>query len=84
MAPPMADKGWAPVVGEIVEVSEDDCWWEAFVEELVGKNKLKVKFRVSDEIKPPWLIQQLRLILRLCDSAWPRCLACRPQTCCSP
>ena len=50
LVPDAADKSWSPIVGELVEVSEDDCWWEARVEALDGK-KLKLKFRVSDEIK---------------------------------
>jgi hypothetical protein len=33
-----APKDWAPVLGEIVEVSENDCWWEAQVKELKGKS----------------------------------------------
>ena len=59
IAPPAADKGWAPVVGEIVEVNEDDCWWEAFVEKIDEK-KLKLKFRVSDEIKSATLGKRVR------------------------
>ena len=50
LVPEPADKAWSPIVGELVEVSEDDCWWEARVEALEGK-KLKLKFRVSDEVK---------------------------------
>ena len=59
LTPPAADKGWVPVVGEIVEVHSDDCWWEAFVEE-VSKNKLSLKWRVSDEIKPATLGKNVR------------------------
>lgn len=33
-----APKEWTPVLGEIVEVSENDCWWEAQIKELKGKN----------------------------------------------
>jgi len=47
---PPAAKGWSPVVGEIVEAIEDDCWWEAAVEEVKGKSAT-LKFRVSDEVK---------------------------------
>jgi len=60
LAPDAADKGWTPVVGEIVEVSEDDCWWEAFVEELMAKNKVSLKFRASDEIKTATLGKKVR------------------------
>ena len=59
LAPPPADKDWAPNIGEIVEVNEDDCWWEAFVES-VDNGKLKVKFRVSDEIKSATLGKKVR------------------------
>lgn len=38
------------MVGEIVEAIEDDCWWEAAVEEVKGKSAT-LKFRVSDEVK---------------------------------
>ena len=37
--------GWVPIVGEVVEVSEDDCWWEARVEALPSKGKATLKFR---------------------------------------
>ncbi|EOD24537.1 hypothetical protein EMIHUDRAFT_450507 [Emiliania huxleyi CCMP1516] len=50
LSPDDCDKGWAPVPGEIVEISADDCWWEARVLELAGKGA-KVMFRVSDETK---------------------------------
>jgi len=60
LAPPAAEKGWEPVVGEIVEVNEDDCWWEAFVEEVLSKTKVSLKFRVSDEIKPATLGKKIR------------------------
>ena len=60
LAPPPADKGWEPVVGEIVEVNEDDCWWEASVEEVLPKSKLSLKFRVSDEVKPGTLGKKIR------------------------
>jgi len=46
--PTAARSGWTPRVGDIIEVNEDDCWWEARVLELKGK-KVLVKFRVSDE-----------------------------------
>jgi len=42
--------GFSPMVGEIIEVNEDDCWWEAIVQDKKGKS-LKVMFRVSDETK---------------------------------
>jgi len=45
-----APSGWAPQLYEVIEVSDDDCWWEAGVESLKG-NKATVKFRVSDEVK---------------------------------
>ena len=60
VAPPLADKGWAPVVGEIVEVSEDDCWWEARVEALPSDKKVELKFRVSDEVKSIALGKKVR------------------------
>jgi len=60
LAPPAADKAWVPVVGEIVEVNEDDCWWEAFVEELMAKNKVSLKYRASDEIKTATLGKKVR------------------------
>jgi hypothetical protein len=47
LAPPLAPKNWSPVVGEIVEVDEDDCWWEAQIQSL-GKGKASMKFRTSD------------------------------------
>jgi len=50
LVPDKADKSWAPVVGEILEVNEDDCWWEARVMAVEGK-KVKVQLRVSDELK---------------------------------
>lgn len=49
LVPPKVE-GWAPVPGEIIEVSEDDCWWEARVKSVKGKT-LSVVFRVSDEEK---------------------------------
>ena len=48
------------MVGEIVEVQEDDCWWEAQVQEDKGKGKLQVKFRVSDEEKTISLSKKVR------------------------
>ena len=60
LAPPAADKGWTPVVGEIVEVNEDDCWWEAFVEKEAAGNKIACKFRVSDELKNVTLGKKVR------------------------
>lgn len=36
--PGEAPAGWSPVLGEIVEVSENDCWWEAQVKELKDKS----------------------------------------------
>ena len=39
-----------PIVGEIIEVNEDDCWWEARIIEITGK-KAKLQLRVSDEYK---------------------------------
>jgi len=50
LVPEEAPKGWAPIVGEIIEVNEDDCWWEARVVEITGK-KAKLQLRVSDEYK---------------------------------
>ena len=50
LAPPGAPKGWAPIVGEIVELFEDDCWWEARVLALDGK-KAKIQLRVSDDVE---------------------------------
>ena len=52
LAPEAADKGWVPIVGEVVEVSEDDCWWEARVEELLGKGKASLKFRCAPATVP--------------------------------
>ena len=51
IAPKAADSSWSPVVGEIIEISESDCWWEARVEGIPSKGKLTLKFRVSDEVK---------------------------------
>lgn len=31
LVPAAPEKGWQPVPGEIIEVNEDDCWWEARV-----------------------------------------------------
>mmetsp|Transcript_7804 Transcript_7804/g.26525 ORF Transcript_7804/g.26525 Transcript_7804/m.26525 type:complete len:328 (+) Transcript_7804:48-1031(+) len=45
-------KAWKPTPGDIVEVLEDDVWWEGRVLALEAKKKvdgLKVKLRVSDE-----------------------------------
>mmetsp|Transcript_45104 Transcript_45104/g.118280 ORF Transcript_45104/g.118280 Transcript_45104/m.118280 type:complete len:328 (-) Transcript_45104:369-1352(-) len=50
LVPEGAPKGWVPIVGEIIEVNEDDCWWEARVIEINGK-KAKLQLRVSDEYK---------------------------------
>ncbi len=50
LVPDEAEKGWEPVVGEIIEVNEDGCWWEARVVEVTGK-KAKLQLRVSDEYK---------------------------------
>ena len=60
LAPDAAPKGWVPVVGEIVEVNEDDCWWEARVEKPPDKGKATLKFRVSDEVKPVALGKKVR------------------------
>lgn len=54
LVPDAAEKGWLPIAGEIIEVNEDDCWWEARVLEVSGK-KASLKFRVSDEVKPATL-----------------------------
>ena len=53
IAPDAAPKGWTPSLGEIVEVNEDDCWWEARVKSLPGKGKAELIFRVSDEVCAP-------------------------------
>lgn len=45
-----APSGWTPQLYEVIEVSDDDCWWEAAVEAVKGKSAT-VKFRVSDEVK---------------------------------
>ena len=37
LVPEAPDKSWAPVAGEIIEVNEDDCWWEARVLSISGK-----------------------------------------------
>jgi len=50
LVPEKADKSWVPVVGEIIEMNEDDCWWEARVMEVDGK-KATLQLRVSDELK---------------------------------
>ena len=50
LAPDAAPKGWCPIVGELVEVNEDDCWWEATVQSKSGKS-LSVMYRVSDEVR---------------------------------
>ena len=49
--PASAGSSWRPRVGDIIEVVEDDCWWEARVQKLVGEKKADVMFRVSDEVK---------------------------------
>ena len=41
---------WTPQVGEIVEINDADCWWEARVQSIKGKS-IKAMFRVSDEVK---------------------------------
>jgi len=50
LVPDEVEKGWVPIVGEMIEVNEDDCWWEARVVEISGK-KAKLQLRVSDEFK---------------------------------
>ena len=49
-APSGAASSWRPAAGAIIEVSEDDCWWEARVLGSKG-SKVELKFRVSDEVK---------------------------------
>lgn len=46
---PQKVSGWTPVPGEIIEVNENDCWWEAKVTQVKGKTAT-VMFRVSDEV----------------------------------
>jgi len=60
IAPDAAPKGWTPSLGEIVEVNEDDCWWEARVKSLPGKGKAELIFRVSDEVKTMALTKKVR------------------------
>ena len=45
-----AASSWTPQVGEIVEINDADCWWEARVQSIKGKS-IKAMFRVSDEVK---------------------------------
>ena len=45
LCPGASPKGWLPVLGEIVEVQENDCWWEAQVKELKAKSAM-VGFRL--------------------------------------
>ena len=45
--------------GEIIEVNEDDCWWEARVLSISGK-KAELKYRVSDEVKSVTLGKKIR------------------------
>lgn len=59
LVPEDAPKGWAPIVGEIIEVNEDDCWWEARVLSMAGK-KLEVMYRTSDEKKSVTLSKKVR------------------------
>ena len=54
-----APSGWAPQVGEIVEIADQDCWWEAGVQQLDGK-KISAMFRVSDEVKSVTLGAKVR------------------------
>lgn len=59
LVPDAPSKGWEPVVGEIIEVNEDDCWWEARVMSISAK-KAELKYRVSDEVKSQALGKKLR------------------------
>lgn len=48
---PKAAAKWTPALGEVLEVFEDDCWWEG---KMVGpdpkkKEHVLVMLRVSDE-----------------------------------
>lgn len=45
-----ASSSWTPQVGEIIEINDADCWWEASVQSVKGKS-IKAMFRVSDEVK---------------------------------
>lgn len=45
---------WKPTKGELIEVFEDDCWWEGKALEVATEKKkevVKVMLRVSDEKK---------------------------------
>lgn len=45
---------WKPALGELIEVFEDDCWWEGKMLGVDSKKKgdnLNVMLRVSDEKK---------------------------------
>ena len=59
LVPSAPKSGWAPVVGELIEVNGDDWWWEARVQEKAGK-KLKIMYRVSDEVKSVTMSGKLR------------------------
>ena len=59
LVPEAPDKSWAPVAREIIEVNEDDCWWEARVLSISGK-KAELKYRVSDEVKSLAMGKKLR------------------------
>jgi hypothetical protein len=47
--PGAAPSGWKAAAGNLVEVNENDCWWEARVLSAKGSD-LELKFRVSDEV----------------------------------
>lgn len=49
LVPDGADKGWTPIVNEIVEVNEDDCWWEARVEVCVAYGAVQLSWRAGDD-----------------------------------
>ena len=59
LVPEPPAKDWAPLAGEIIEVNEDDCWWEARVLSISGK-KAELKYRVSDEVKSVTLGKKVR------------------------
>ena len=54
----------SPAVGDLIEILEDDCWWEARVMALPTGKSVEVMFRVSDEKKT------LALGARVRDSSW--------------
>lgn len=51
LQPKAAAGKWRPALGELIEVFEDDCWWEGKMmgDDPKKKGSLHVMLRVSDE-----------------------------------